>query len=196
MELSHSELRKSIRKEKIKYRDSLSDCERIEKSEKIVDKLIKAGEFDHLRKSANVLIYKGIRGEVRLERLEELLKNSDVRLLYPLCISDKDMIALLPSGEDAWKEGFHHIQEPIKEKSEEVNPADIDLVICPCTAFDDKCNRMGMGAGFYDRFLQKCVNARIIAVAFYGQGVEELPIDEWDKPMEAVYTEEGIILGE
>lgn len=44
----------------------------------------------------------------------------------------------------------------VREKSELVLPEKIDLVICPCTVFDEEGSRMGMGAGYYDRFLPLC----------------------------------------
>ena len=63
------------------------------------------------------------------------------------------------------------------------------LVICPGTVFDDRCNRMGMGAGFYDRYLEKCVNAKVALVAFECQKATQVPVDSWDKPMEIIFTE-------
>ena len=50
---------------------------------------------------------------------------------------------------------------------------------------------MGMGAGFYDRYLAKCVNAHIAAVAFEVQKADCIPMEPWDKPMEMVFTEAG-----
>lgn len=79
--------------------------------------------------------------------------------------------------------------EPVREKSVEIPPEEIELVICLCTVFDENCGRMGMGAGFYDRYLAKCVNAHIAAVAFEVQKADSIPMEPWDKPMEMVFTE-------
>ena len=89
-------------------------------------------------------------------------------------------------------EVYFGIMEPVREKSMEIPPEEIDLVICPCTVFDENCGRMGMGAGFYDRYLAKCVNAHIAAVAFEVQKADSIPMEPWDKPMEMVFTEAGI----
>ena len=73
--------------------------------------------------------------------------------------------------------------------------SEIDLVICPCAAFDAACNRLGMGAGFYDRFLLKLrPDAFIWAAAFEIQKTDELFSDPWDVRMSRVYTENGCII--
>ena len=102
------------------------------------------------------------------------------------------MIALLPHGEDAWVSGYYGIMEPVPEKSDLIPPEDIDLVVCPCTVFDEECSRMGMGAGFYDRYLEKCVNAKILSVAFECQKAERVPTAPWDKPMGMTVTERAV----
>ena len=99
------------------------------------------------------------------------------------------MAAFLPGGEDAWTTGYCGIQEPVPEKSVLVQPEDIDLVICPCTVFDESCNRMGMGAGFYDRYLERCPNAKVMSVAFECQKTKQVPVNVWDVPMGLTVTE-------
>lgn len=181
--------RKCLRKMKIKARDSLGAEKREELSRELVSRLVATPEF---RAAKTVLIYRATRGEVRLEALEQAPESEGKRLLFPLCISSTEMIALLPQGEDAWTEGYYGIWEPVREKSILVDPEEIDLVVCPCTSFDEKGGRMGMGAGFYDRYLEKCVNARVLSVAFECQKTISLPLAPWDKPMELCVTEKRV----
>lgn len=208
------EKRKLLRKEKIKARDSLSAEERNAKSAQICAQLLASEEFGCAK---TILIYKGIRGEVRLDALEQTISKlpEPKTLAYPLVISNEDMVALVPEGEDAWLEGYFGISEPVREKSTEVAPQDIDLIVCPCTAFDEEGGRMGMGAGFYDRYIEKakqgCAIAdrkgttgserthagragkpAIVAVAFECQKSESVIKQPWDQPMEAVFTEERV----
>ena len=70
-----------------------------------------------------------------------------------------------------------------------VDPRDIDLVICPCAAFDETGVRLGMGGGYYDRFLPRCVRAFSAAAAFEAQKADALPTDEWDVRMDRIFTE-------
>lgn len=183
--MTHQELRKNLRKEKIKARDSYTVEERMALSEAICKNILSSDEY----KSAKIImIYKAVRGEVNLSYLEKE-GASDKVFVYPLCISSEEMIALRPHDESSWVPGYKNIPEPVREKSDLIDPADIDLVVCPCSVFDENHNRMGMGAGFYDRFLPKCTKATIVAAAFEAQKYDDIPVDPWDKPMDAVFTE-------
>ena len=92
----------------------------------------------------------------------------------------------------AWKTGAFGIPEPDPGKSKQVPPEEIDLVLCPCAGFDESGNRVGMGAGYYDRYLPRCKNAAVCAVAFEAQRLEQVYTDEHDRKMDGVITEESI----
>lgn len=100
---------------------------------------------------------------------------------------DDDNEETIPEG---WRIGSFGIMEPVKGFV--ARPEEIDLVICPCTGFDEKLNRLGMGGGYYDRFLPLCKNAKKIAVAFEAQKIERVRINEYDVPMDAIVTEDKI----
>ena len=99
------------------------------------------------------------------------------------------MEALLPSGPDGWKKGMLGITEPDPDTALPVAPDELDLVICPCSAFDESGRRMGMGGGYYDRYLPLCSRAVITAAAFEAQKADFVPTEEWDIEMERVFTE-------
>lgn len=83
------------------------------------------------------------------------------------------------------KESSLGIPEPVEA---ELCPAEkIDLVLLPLLAFDLKGNRVGYGAGFYDRFLSSChPNAKKIGLSFFSPVPEEIPdVQEHDVPMDA-----------
>ena len=174
---------KLLRREKIRARESLSPAQRRDFSTVIVQRLALLPEY---RAAETVMVYRAVKGEVRLEGL------SGKRFVWPLCIGEGEMIALLPENERAWQKGYCGIPEPVRERSEEISPGEIDLVICPCTVFDSACRRMGMGKGFYDRFLSRCSRARFVAVAFEAQKTEQLTASPWDVPMDAVVTEKAV----
>lgn len=188
-EAFHGAYRSWLRKEKIRARDALGRETRERLSRRIAARIAASGVFQTAR---TILIYRAVRGEVQLNALESALQSQNKRIAFPRCVSDTEMIALLPHDSNAWAAGYRGIQEPILERSEQIAPDDIDLVICPCTVFDEDCHRMGMGAGFYDRYLKKCTHAQIIAVAFECQKSPKVPTAPWDCSIEYVFTEGAV----
>jgi len=72
---------------------------------------------------------------------------------------------------------------------------EIDLVITPGLGFDKNGNRLGRGGAFYDNFFKhKKITAARWAVAFSQQVCDEIPHDDSDIPIDAVVTENEIII--
>lgn len=69
------------------------------------------------------------------------------------------------------------------------------LLLMPLVAFDDHGTRLGMGGGYYDRFLARLpagLRPRLIGVGHELQRASsELPRDRWDIPLDDVVTELG-----
>ncbi len=70
--------------------------------------------------------------------------------------------------------------------------ADIDLMIIPGAAFDEQGNRLGYGAGFYDKLLP-AFGKVTVALAFEAQIVDEVPVEKHDVPVRKIITEKRII---
>jgi 5-formyltetrahydrofolate cyclo-ligase len=75
-----------------------------------------------------------------------------------------------------------------------LDPAELDLVIVPGVAFDRSGNRVGYGAGYYDRFLRRTrPGVSAIAVAFAVQVVPDVPSGRTDRRVDAIVTEDEVI---
>ena len=63
----------------------------------------------------------------------------------------------------------------------------------PLVAFDAQRNRLGMGGGFYDRYLATDTavikRPHLIGVGHQCQQVEALPLEPWDVMLDAVVTD-------
>ncbi len=90
------------------------------------------------------------------------------------------------------------ISEPANGQNDLKRIDDLDLVLVPLLAFDARGNRLGMGAGFYDRYfarLRRVSRERrpvFCGVAYDCQRVLQLPAEDWDVPLDCVATEAGI----
>ena len=176
--------RNEQRKKGIAARNALSMDEVKKRSLRIVEAIVASPLWEE---AETVLSYRAVGHEVDLSLLEDYARAEGKRLCYPLCTGPGQMIALLPLSGESWQKGSFGITEPVREKSEEIAPENIDLVLCPCTAFDRENHRMGMGGGYYDRYLPRCTRARIAAVAFSVQECDALDTASWDADMETVF---------
>jgi 5-formyltetrahydrofolate cyclo-ligase len=68
-----------------------------------------------------------------------------------------------------------------------------DIILTPLLAFDAELDRLGQGAGYYDRAFARFPDAWRVGVAWSVQQVEDLPVEPWDMPLHAVITEQGWI---
>ena len=69
----------------------------------------------------------------------------------------------------------------------------LDLVIVPALAYDRQGNRLGRGAGFYDRFLKTPqFRGLAVGVAFREQLVDHIPAQENDVPVHMLVTDEEV----
>ncbi|NLH96911.1 MAG: 5-formyltetrahydrofolate cyclo-ligase [Clostridiaceae bacterium] len=86
--------------------------------------------------------------------------------------------------------GFKGILEPDPSKARLLDPREIDLAVVPGVAFDAAGNRIGYGAGCYDRLLPllrpDCLK---IGAAFEIQLADGLPADRHDFRLDMVVTE-------
>ena len=184
--------KESVRRNALKVRAGLSPAEREQYSLRAAERIAALPEF---RAARTVMLYRAVRSELSLDSLPTLPASSGKRLVYPRCVSTpaagSEMDALLPGG---WEPGAFGIPEPSKESSEIIPPGEIDLVICPGAAFDNRGIRLGMGAGYYDRFLPLCRNAAVAMAAFEIQHVSSLPASPEDFPMDFAVTEENLYL--
>lgn len=92
---------------------------------------------------------------------------------------------------DPLEPGWRGLLQPVAE-SPEIRP---ELIVAPLLGFDSALNRIGQGAGFYDRAFAALPQAGKIG---WGWSIQQRPAigcDPWDVPLDAVVTEAGVIEG-
>ncbi len=68
-----------------------------------------------------------------------------------------------------------------------------EVLLVPLLAYDDAGFRLGYGGGYYDRTLAALDAPLTIGVAFAGQRVAAVPHDPYDRPLDHVLTERGLV---
>lgn len=83
------------------------------------------------------------------------------------------------------------LYEPKIDASSYVSPDELDLLLVPGVAFTTDGYRLGMGGGFYDRYLPQ-VKGATVSLCFKEQLVRSLSIESHDLPVDVVISEENL----
>ena len=136
------------------------------------------------------MLYYPVRGEIDLRPLfGEILKDPQKVLILPKVTRDGDMLAVELAEGTPLVKGVFGIPEPAGGRI--FKPEKIDFVAVPGVAFDKRGCRLGMGKGFYDRFLPRVKGVKV-GVGYDFQLVEEVPCEEHDIPLDLVVTPKGV----
>ncbi|WP_010247529.1 5-formyltetrahydrofolate cyclo-ligase [Acetivibrio cellulolyticus] len=187
--------KKLIREEVACYRKSASRKEVESKSFEIAQRLIK---LDSFKASQAIMCYMDFKNEVMTGYIIDYCFKHGKRVVLPLVDSINGIKKVVPyevvNLENDLMPGVFGILEPRKDSARVFNVKEIDLVIVPGVAFDTGRNRIGYGAGFYDRFLEAVKpDCTKIGIAFEFQIYDDIPVEEHDIPLDFVITEERII---
>ena len=95
----------------------------------------------------------------------------------------------------AWQPGAPLVPGPFNLSQPPADAPELepDIILTPMLAFDATLDRLGQGAGYYDGAFARFPDAWRVGVAWSVQRVDDLPVDEWDLPLDAVVTEQGWI---
>lgn len=101
---------------------------------------------------------------------------------------------------DPLLKGLHGISGPAHRSSLMREISSLDLIFLPLVAFDENCNRLGRGAGHYDRTLNQVKEKQgrlpfLIGLAYDFQKIPEIIPDQWDVPLNMVITETSVYYG-
>jgi 5-formyltetrahydrofolate cyclo-ligase len=137
-----------------------------------------------LRPGLVVASYVPMGGEADAAPLATVAKQAGALLALPHVVDRAMPIRFLAAG-DLLVAGPFGLRQPPSE-SPELAP---DIILTPLVAFDRRLNRLGQGAGHYDRAFAAHPHAWRVGVAWSVQQVEALSADPWDVPLHALATE-------
>ena len=81
-----------------------------------------------------------------------------------------------------WEETVYGIEQP--RKGDHILPLQIDCVLVPLLAFDERGYRVGYGRGFYDRYLARCRPEVVtVGVSFFDAVPLISDTNEYDVPL-------------
>ena len=183
-----SDLKKTIRRERLAARDAIPADLRIEKSLAMAEH----GAGIAFEPGTVVSGFSPIRSEADIRPLMFSMREKGARLCLPVVL-DRETIVFrdLVRGAELVDTGFG-----TAGPGPEAEVLDPELLLVPLSAFDAAGNRIGYGAGHYDRAIArlraKGMRPRLVGIAFSCQEVEEVPAEPHDVPLDAILTEDGL----
>lgn len=157
-------------------------------------------ELDAMRTAAHVAGYWAVRGELPLHAL--LAPRPAFSYCLPCLVPGRRLAFARWRAGEALVANRFGIPEPDVPPADYLPPASMDVVLVPLLAFDRAGNRLGSGAGYYDRsfafLLDPLDPARaprplLVGVAYAFQQVAALSAESWDVPLDLVVTESEVI---
>lgn len=183
-------IKKETRKNIIKKRDELDKEAKKIMDDEIIKKLINSEEY---KKARGIFTYIGFASEIDTKIIiEDALRLG--KEVYVPKIFNKEMILIRIDSLENLITSSYGILEPIGDKNDfDVNK--LDLIIMPGVAFDEEFNRLGYGAGYYDKFLDRNdLKCSKIALAYEFQVLDKLEVEEHDKKVDQIITEKRRVI--
>ncbi|MCB1449177.1 MAG: 5-formyltetrahydrofolate cyclo-ligase [Nitratireductor sp.] len=186
--MGSKELKAELRKQALARRDAIDPVSRIEMS-------LAVAEFaaPHIIFEPGTIIagFLPIRSEIDLRPLMDILRQRGARLCLPV-VMDKTTIVFreLVRGAALVDTGFG-----TSGPGPDATVLDPQILLMPLSVYDGQGNRIGYGAGHYDRairrLLAKDIQPQRIGFAFSVQEVDDVPFEDHDVPLDAIVTEKG-----
>ena len=144
----------------------------------------------NLLKNKIIGAYFPINYEIDCLEILKQLEKSGHKISLPITRKKNKMDFFEWSSKEPLLIGKIGIPEPYPKKK--VYP---DILLVPLVAFNKYKFRLGYGGGYYDRYIQKIKKIKkilTIGMAFSFQEVKKLPINEHDKKLDFIFTENYI----
>ena len=185
-------MKHEIRKRLLEKRDNLSGEFVAAASKTIQDFLIGSSWY---AAAESIMVYNSFGNEVSTKAIISHSLNIGKAVYIPLCITKtKEIVACRIFGNEDLTPGRFGILEPDRKNIFIGDRRQVQLLIVPGIAFDCLGNRIGFGAGYYDRFLSSFKHRpAAVSLAYSFQVLERLPADPLDVPVDAIITENGIL---
>ena len=182
-------MKQAIRKKHLEKRKSLSAESLGQKSKKLASLLFETAEFKNAR---CIMAFVSINGEPETRGIIEEAWRQGKKVCVPTTdFAANEMMPVQINSFAELEEKKFGLPEP-KSHEKKVAVGEIDLVLVPGVAFDERGNRIGYGKGFFDRFL---AGSKVTAVGLcFEQHLEkELPCEAHDCRVGKIVTEERVI---
>jgi len=155
----------------------------------------------YYRAAHRIACYIPVDGEVDCRPLMESMLADGKQIYLPVIEGGRRgrLDFALLGADTTLRRNRYGIPEPVPRSGQLLNPRWLDLALVPLVAYDRAGNRLGMGAGYYDRSFAFLLHRRrwrrpkLVGLAYSCQQAAVLVPAAWDVPLLAVVTELGVM---
>ena len=143
-----------------------------------------------VKKGQVISLYWAIRDELDTEPLLVQLMDEGHQVCLPVVLGRDEPLEfrLWQLGQPLAPSGFGTLAPQLGAPV--VTP---DIMVLPMLGFDKNGNRLGYGAGHYDRTIDGIEKpVMLVGYAFGAQELDNMPAEPHDKPLDMVVTEAGV----
>jgi 5-formyltetrahydrofolate cyclo-ligase len=152
--------------------------------------------LDDYKRCSRLAVYFAVNGEISLQPVIDHALAAGKSVYLPNL--DQQSLRFSPYfHEQKMRINKFRLPEPDVDDADMLAPQQLDLVLAPLVVFDEHCNRIGMGGGFYDRSFAFRKNPQVTQPALIGvahdfQRVERIVPEDWDVRLDMVVTDKAI----
>lgn len=181
-----------LREERLASREALSEQERSVLDDRITQKLLATSEY---AEATTVLTYVSVSSEVSTRMFIECALRDGKTVAVPRCLPGHCLEFVAIASLEQLVAAPFNLLEPVKElPALTEDQKNNSICIVPALLVDTKGDRLGYGAGFYDRFLSTYPGKKICLAYQQNLSRTMLPHTAFDVAVDMVITESDVLM--
>lgn len=187
---SISERKKGLRQKMLAMRRALSANETESRSSSLKENILSLLEYKNAKK---VMAFLAMKGESNLDGFirQALLDGKEVYI--PVCLPERQMEAGRLIDMEHFEKGPLGLRN-LPAGYEVTSPESLDMVLIPGLAVSQEGIRLGMGAGYYDRYLARVPFEKRVAALWDFQVIPDIPSEPFDQKIAKIVTDKSVIV--
>ena len=187
---SISERKKGLRQKMLAMRRALSANETESRSSSLKENILSLPEYKNPKK---IMAFLAMKGESNLDGFirQALLDGKEVYI--PVCLPERQMEAGRLIDMEHFEKGPLGLRN-LPAGYEVTSPESLDLVLIPGLAVSQEGIRLGMGAGYYDRYLARVPFEKRVAALWDFQVIPDIPSEPFDQKIAKIVTDKSVIV--
>ena len=187
---SISERKKGLRQKMLAMRRALSANETESRSSSLKENILSLLEYKNAKK---IMAFLAMKGESNLDGFirQALLDGKEVYI--PVCLPERQMEAGRLIDMEHFEKGPLGLRN-LPAGYEVTSPESLDLVLIPGLAVSQEGIPLGMGAGYYDRYLARVPFEKRVAALWDFQVIPDIPSEPFDQKIAKIVTDKSVIV--